>query len=98
MPKHAVKKFADYREIADGQFSESGLKEYLVLLSVYLTCKYKRISFLKFLLSREKDIDVFRQSANLRRPLPALDLCPEGFVFSRRKRKSDWDRKPQPDS
>ena len=96
--EHAVKKFADYREIADGQFSESGLKEYLVLLSVYLTCKYKGISFLKFLLSREKDIDVFRQSANLRRPLPALDLCPEGFVFSRRKRKSDWDRKPQPDS
>jgi hypothetical protein len=26
--EHAVKKFADYREIADGQFSESGLKEY----------------------------------------------------------------------
>ena len=90
--EHAVKKFADYREIVDGRFSEAGLNEYLVLLSVYLTCKYKGISFLRFLLSGEKDIDVFRQSVNLRRPLPALELCPEGFVFSRRKRKPDWDR------
>jgi hypothetical protein len=92
--EHAVKKFADYRELVDGQFSEAGLNEYLVLLSVYLTCKYKRISFLKFLLSREKDIDASRQSVNLRRPLSALELCPEGFVFSRRrKRKPDWDQR-----
>lgn len=90
--EHAVKKFADYRELVDGQFTEAGLNEYLMLLSVYLTCKYKGISFLKFILSREKDIDAFRQTVNLRRPLPALELCPEGFVFSRRKRKPDWDR------
>jgi hypothetical protein len=96
--EHALKKFADYREIVDGQFTEAGLKEYLVLLSIYLTCKYKGISFLRFLLSREKDIDTFRQSVNSRRPLPALELCPEGFVFSRRKRKPDWDRKHNPDS
>jgi predicted RecB family nuclease len=96
--EHAVKKFADYREIADGQFSEAGLNEYLMLLSIYSTCKYKGISFLKFLLSREKDVDAFRQSANLRRPLPALELCPEGFVFSRRKRKPDWDQRHKLDS
>jgi hypothetical protein len=96
--EHAVKKFAHYREIADGQFSEAGLNEYLVLLSIYLTCKYKGISFLKFLLSREKDIEAFRQSVNLRRPPPALELCPEGFVFSRRKRKPDWDQRHKPDS
>ncbi|MBI4522825.1 MAG: hypothetical protein HY695_03315, partial [Deltaproteobacteria bacterium] len=96
--EHAVKKFADYRELVDGQFSEAGLKEYLVLLSIYLTCKYKGISFLKFLLSREKDIDVFRQSVNLKRPIPALELLPEGFVFSRRKRKPDWDQRHKPDS
>lgn len=97
--EHAVKKFAYYREIADGQFSEAGLNEYLVLLSIYLTCKYKGISFLKFLLSREKDIDAFRQSVNLRRPPPpALELCPEGFMFTRRKRKPDWDQRHKPDS
>jgi Transposase IS66 family len=91
--EHAVKWFAYYREINDGQFSEAGLNDYLVLLSIYLTCKYKGINFLKFLLSREKDIDTFRQSVNLKRPLPALELCPEGFVFSRRKRKPDWDQR-----
>jgi Transposase IS66 family len=90
--EHALKKFADYREIADGRFTEAGLNEYLVLLSIYLTCRYKGISFLRFLLSREKDIDAFRQGANPQRPLLAPDLCPEGFVFSRRKRKPDWDR------
>ena len=89
--EHAVKKFADYRELVDGQFTESGLNEYLVLLSIYLTCRYKGISFLKFILSREKDIDAFRQTVNFR-PLPALELCPDGFVFSRRKRRPDWDR------
>jgi hypothetical protein len=90
---HAVKRFAYYRETADGQFSEAGLNEYLVLLSIYLTCRYKRVSFLKFLLSQEKDIDAFCQSVNVRRALPTVELCPEGFVSSRRKRKPDWDRK-----
>jgi predicted RecB family nuclease len=91
--EHALKKFADYREIVDGRFTEAGLNEYLVLLSIYLTCRYKGISFLRFLLSREKDIDAFRLGANQQKPLPVLDLCPEGFVFSRRKRKPDWDQK-----
>ena len=58
--EHAMKRFAYYRETADGQMSEAGLNEYLVLLSIYLTCKYKAISFLRFLLSQEKDIDVYR--------------------------------------
>lgn len=92
--EHALKKFADYREMVDGQFSETGLKEYLVLLSIYVTCKYKRISFLRFLLSQEKDIDAFRQNKSLRTPLPTVELCPEGFVFPRRrKREPDWDQK-----
>ena len=92
--EHAVKKFADYREMVDGQFSEAGLKEYLVLLSIYMTCKYKRISFLRFLLSREKDIDAFRRNKSLRTPRPTVELCPEGFVFPRRrKREPDWDQK-----
>jgi hypothetical protein len=34
--EHALKKFADYREIVDGRFTEAGLHEYLVLLSIYL--------------------------------------------------------------
>ena len=38
--EHAIKQFAYYREIADGQLTESGLQDYLVLLSICLTCKY----------------------------------------------------------
>jgi len=91
--EHAVKRFADYREMADGLFLETGLNDYLVLLSIYLICRYKGVSFLKFLLSQEKDIDTFCQSVNVRRPLLTVELCPEGFVFSRRKRKSDWDQR-----
>ena len=38
---------------------EEGLSDYLVLLSVYQTCKYRGVSFLKFLLSQEEDVEAF---------------------------------------
>src|SRR5207247_5850950 len=57
--EHAVKSFAYYRQVADGRFSESGLNEYLVLLSIDQTCRYKEVSFLQFLLSQKKDIDAY---------------------------------------
>jgi hypothetical protein len=43
----------------------SGLRDYLVLLSIYQTCKYRGISFLRFLLSREKDIDRFHDAGRI---------------------------------
>ncbi len=90
--EHAIKVFAKYRALANGHFSEDGLNQYLTLLSIYLTCRYKEVGFLKFLLSQEKDIDAYGRNANRRRPLPTVELCPEGFTFSRRKRKRDWDQ------
>jgi len=96
--EHAAKRFAYYRETADGQFSEAGLNEYLVLLSIYLTCKYKRVSFLKFLLSQEKDIDAFAGSVGRRRPLPMVELHPEGFTFARRERKQNRDQTQERDT
>jgi len=36
---------------------ESGLADYLVLLSLCHSCRYRGISFLKFLLSRERDME-----------------------------------------
>ena len=85
--EHAVKEFAHYRQYADGHISEAGLNDYLVLLSVRLTCKYKGISFLKFMLSRETDIDVFRENGRKRKPLPIVELHPEGFQTRRSSRK-----------
>ncbi len=59
--EHAVKHFAKYRRLANGRFTEHGLRDYLKLLSVYETCKYKGVSFLEFLLSKERDIDSFAE-------------------------------------
>jgi predicted RecB family nuclease len=46
----------------------SVIDEYLVLLSIKQTCKYQNKSFLKFLLSKEKHVDLFKDS-KLRKPL-----------------------------
>jgi predicted RecB family nuclease len=72
--EHAVKRFAQFREITDGQVTEDGLNDYLVLLSVYQTCKYKGVGFLKFLLSQETDIDVFREKGGRKRPVSAVEI------------------------
>ena len=59
---------------------EAGLKDYLVLLSLYQTCRYKGVSFLKFLLSRETDMDAFRQGRRRKTPSSVIELYPEGVV------------------
>jgi hypothetical protein len=55
--EHAIKHFAKYRRMVKGRISEKGLSDYLVLLSLFETCRYKGISFLDFLLSQERDMD-----------------------------------------
>ncbi len=57
--EHAVKAFAELRNVIGGSSTEKGIREYLTLLSICETCKYKGVSFLNFLRSGEKDIDVF---------------------------------------
>ena len=84
--EHAVKAFAYYREVADSMVSEAGLAPYLVLLSIQQTCKYKGVSFLKFLLSRQTDIDVFREGRGTV-TAPAIELYPEGSGSDRPSRK-----------
>ena len=51
--EHAMKRFAKYRRMADGQFTERTLKEYLVLASVFETCEFNNVNVLRFLLSKE---------------------------------------------
>ena len=57
--EHAIKAFAALRKGIGGTSSEKGIREYLTLLSICETCKYKGVNFLEFLRSGEKDIDVF---------------------------------------
>ena len=60
--EHAMKAFAALRDVIEGTATPSGIEEYLVLLSISETCRYKNVDFLEFLRSREKDINVFLRS------------------------------------
>ncbi len=57
--EHAVKAFANLRQVIDGTTSEGGLRDYLVLLSLCETCRYKGIDFLRFLRSGSKSVEEF---------------------------------------
>jgi uncharacterized protein (TIGR03067 family) len=78
LAENAIRQFAYYREAHPGRLRESGLKDYLVLLSLYQTCRYRGVSFLKFLLSRETDMDAFCERPGRRRPSPLIEVYPEG--------------------
>ena len=65
--EHAIKAFAQIRDVIAGTSTEKGLREYLTLLSVCQTCKYMGVDFLDFLRSGEKDIDAFAESQRGRR-------------------------------
>jgi hypothetical protein len=65
--------------------TETGLRDYLVLLSVYQTCKYREISFLRFLVSQERDLDGFHDSGRMRSTRLSLQVYPEGFTSFPRK-------------
>jgi hypothetical protein len=85
--EHAVKGFVYVRELYDGMMKEEGLSDHIVLLSVYQTCKYRGISFLKFLLSGEQDVEAFCQGGRKKRRPPSLEVYPKGFSRSGRRTK-----------
>jgi hypothetical protein len=60
--EHAIKAFALLRRNFKGVTTEKGIREYLILLSICETCRFKGINFLDFLRSGEKDIDLFSTS------------------------------------
>jgi hypothetical protein len=78
--ENAIKRFTYYREDTIGVLTEAGLADHLVLLSLFQTCRYKGVSFYKFLLSREHDIDAFRRAPRTIRQPPAIEVYPPGFV------------------
>ena len=76
--EYAVKQFVYYREHTDGFMSETGLRDFLVLLSIRQTCKFRGISFLEFLLSKERNMDAFKKGRRAKRSRP-IELYPKGF-------------------
>lgn len=78
--ENAIKQFAYYRESRPGVMKEAGLQDYLVLLSLCQTCRYKGLSFLQFLLSRERDIEAFATTRRRGRRQTPFPLYPKGFT------------------
>ena len=64
--EHAIKAFAGLRNVIRGSSSDKGIQEYLTLLSVCQTCKYKGVSFLEFLRTGLKDVDAYVQAHDRR--------------------------------
>jgi hypothetical protein len=65
--EYAIKQFARYRVISEGVMTERGLGDYIVLLSIEETCRYRGLSFFRFLLSGEKDLYKYLEHARKRR-------------------------------
>jgi hypothetical protein len=78
--ENAIKQFAYYRKNRQAVMQVAGLEDYLVLLSIFQTCRCKGLNFLKFLLSGERDIDVFAATRLHRRPQAELVFYPKGFT------------------
>lgn len=78
--ENAIRRFSYYRADTVGLMTESTLNDYLVMLSLYQTCRCKGVSFLRFLLSREQDVDAFcRHRRRGHRPSP-IETYPDGFT------------------
>ena len=69
--EHAIKAFARLRNVIGANGTPKGVREYLVLLSISETCKYKGISFLDFLRSGEIDLEAFAAAHYRQRKLLA---------------------------
>ncbi len=56
--ENAIKPFAKYRALTKGTLREKGLKDYLILLSIEQTCKYRGINFFEFLKSKKFEMSL----------------------------------------
>ena len=57
--EHAIKAFARLRDVISGLSTKKGVDEYVTLLSISETCRYRGIDFLDFLRSGERDVATF---------------------------------------
>jgi len=63
--EHSLKYIASYRRRINGIFTKKGIEDYMVLFSIYQTCKTRNINLLKFLLSKEKNIESYLKNYTL---------------------------------
>jgi len=68
MAERALRHIAIQRKIS-GSFFKSGATNYLKLLGILQTCRFQDKSFLKFLLSGERDVDKYKERKRRRTKL-----------------------------
>jgi hypothetical protein len=73
--ERAIRHLAVQRKIS-GMLFRRGAVDYLVLLGVAQTCRFQGKSFLKFLLSKETDVDRFRSARRIRISKPVDRAVP----------------------
>jgi hypothetical protein len=78
--ENAIKRVAYFREDAGKSIKEVGINEHIVLLSLYQTCRLRDISFLKFLLSKQRDIDAYYDDKRIRRRRSQIEVYPIGYL------------------
>jgi hypothetical protein len=69
MAERAIRQLAVQRKIS-GSFFKRVAPQYLLLLALAQTCRFQGKSFLKFLLSKEQDVDRFRRTRPLKYSVP----------------------------
>jgi len=69
MAERAIRQLAVQRKIS-GSFFKRVAPQYLLLLAISQTCRFQGKSFLKFLLSKETDLDSFRRTRPIRYSYP----------------------------
>jgi hypothetical protein len=83
--EHAIKRFALYRRDTVKSLEETGIRDYLTLLSICHTCRIRGVSFLQFLLSRERDLDLFcsKSHRHTQRKGMELESYPDSYIPTR---------------
>jgi len=82
LAENAIKCVCKYRDDVGRSVKAAGLTEHLVLLSLYQTCRVRDVSFLKFLLSGERDMDAFTTGKRRHRRAARIELYPKSYVPS----------------
>jgi hypothetical protein len=80
LAENAIKRVSDLREDVGRSMKEAGIAEQLVLLSLYQTCRVRGLSFLRFLLSRERDMEAFFAGKSPRHRVPRIELYPKRYT------------------
>ena len=81
--EHAIKRFALYRKDTVKSLEEPGIRDYLTLLSICHTCRMRGVSFLRFLLSREQDLDSYHSKRGKPARSGVIETYADGFMPTR---------------